>query len=88
MTNQTKTFCFRNYKKKREREREKGYLRMEEIIFKQYYLIRRLIAKINKKLIQLNTTNDLIKNWSEDPNKTFFQRRYTDGNRLMERCST
>ena len=42
---------------------------------------KRLISKINKQLIQLNTrkTNNSIKKWEKRPKQTFLQRRHTGG---------
>ena len=67
-----KTFWFQETTKKKKKERErKGYLLNGRSYFQTILPDKGLIAKIDKKLIQLNTTNDLIKDCSEDPNRHF-----------------
>ena len=68
MTNQTKNLLLsRNYKKKKKKKKKKkererkGYLLNGRSYFQTILPDKGLIAKIDKKLIQLNTTNDLIK---------------------------
>ena len=72
-----KTFCT----PKETISKTKRQLTEREKIFANDISDKGLVSKIYKELLKLNTqkTNNPVKKWAEDMNRTLFQRRHPDG---------
>ena len=81
-----KSFCTAkgNHKQGKKTNFRMGKITANEITYK------RLISKIYKQLIQLNTrkTNNPIKKWTEDLNRHFYKEDTQMANKHMKKCPT